>query len=399
MKFTKRILEVGRYESPDGEVVVTPERLQHWSDTFRSMRKKKLGIPIGWDHHDDPNLSKPIQLGPGKRKAAKDVVGYVQDFQVGDDGQTAELTIDVPRDEDADKVKHNLAYVSPVIFDQWKDGRGEVHKDCITRVDLVQHPVDNSQTPFEAVACSLRMGLDTGKPETFRLAEMPEESEGSNTVDVDRLKSVIAALASMNVVLPADTTAMNFFERVEAALLTAAAMGGGESDDLEEAEQEQFAALSSQRGSAALSSQRDSTALSTERAENETSEESTDSLEGEGMSELESKLLNHANTQHREGVVRRLSVLLENGQCTPAEHKDKAEAAGAVRLSLNDEGVHEGSPLESWIESREAVPKGTFWSSEQRTQLATEVPHPEGIEGELSDEDADKVVDEILGKK
>ncbi len=386
MRFRKRILEVGRYESPDGEVVVTPERLKHWSQTFKKMRAAKLGIPIGWDHHDDPNLSKPVQLGGGKRRKAQDVVGYVDGFQVGKDGKTAELTIDIPRAEDAEKVKHNLAYVSPVIFGEWKDGRGRVYEDCITRVDLVQHPVDNSQTPFEPaeVRCALRMGLEVGKPETFRMAEdsMADElddldlqdqegaEESEDTTATDRVANVIAALASMQIILPDDTTAENFFERVEAALLTAAAMGAGESDlgDLEEAEPDQFAALSLMRNK---------------------------------MTSFEKKLIAHATSRQRERVVKRLGALLEVGRCTPAAHKAQVAASGAIRLSLNGKGEHVGSTVESWIESREAVPKGTFWDSEKRTRMSklTESPHPKGIHGAVTHEEADEIVKQIFARR
>ena len=223
------------------------------------------------------------------------------------------------------------AVVSPVIFEEWKDGKGRVHEDCITHVDLVQHPVDNSQTDFvpASIACALRMGLDTGKPKTYLLADHDMADDGSKHDDdnpgeaesTDRLKNVIEALAAMKIVLPDDTTAENFFERVEAALLTAAAMGGEEipmgTEELE-ATTPDFAALS-----------------------------------------LRGPFAKFASNEHRKGVALRLDALLEKGQCTPAEYKEKEMTLKSVRLSLDSAGNHRLTPTESWIDSRESVPEGT----------------------------------------
>ena len=185
-KFKKAILEAGRtYHSPDGKLVVTPERLKHWATSFRRMSESGIGIPISWDHAEDPDKSKPFKLpaGGSRKRPAKDTVGYLNAFKVIDGGKRAEITLDVRGQENIDKVDDNLAYVSPVIFEKWSDGDGTTHTDCITHVDLVQHPVDHHQTAFEradeSIACALRLGLDTGKPAVYRL-QADEDGESSS---------------------------------------------------------------------------------------------------------------------------------------------------------------------------------------------------------------------------
>ncbi len=381
-KFQKNILEVGTYQSPDGEVKVTTDRLRHWSKSFARMKESNIGVPVSWDHNDDPAKSTPIQFSSTRRRRrpAAGTVGYLESFDVSDDGQSATIALDIPRTEDADKVKHNLAMVSPVLFESWKDGRGENHKDCITHVDLVQHPVDNSQTEFEPViACSFRMGLDTGKPVTYRMAEheesddedKPEKSENpeddssheeeADTTDDDRLKRIKEGLFGMDIVLSEDTNTDNFMEHLEQAILTASAMGGDE--------------------------------------EMEIGTEGLDATAPQSVGLGNSPFAKFASNQHRAQVNIRLSTLLEQGRCTPAEYKDKIVQLKAIRLSLDTEGNHVPSQLESWIESRESVPEGTFWDSDRRTRMSQleVMPHPEST-GEFTNERADEVADEILGK-
>lgn len=388
-RFSKAILKVDTYQSPDGVVKVTPDRLRHWAETFRRMQSARIKVPVSWGHSDDPKASSPVDPSVSNR-LPQDAVGRLDSFKVSRDGGSARIVLDIPRDEDASKVKANLAEVSPVIFDNWTDGKGHIHKDCITHIDLVQHPVDNSQSDFvpETIACALRMGLDTGKPVTYRMADHPDDhpddDEGSSHKEEPEVpedliddedaaeddgaqlfQTVVQGLAALNVVVPSDTTPDNFFERAASAILTAKAMGGSEdipmgTEDLESTQPE-FAALS-----------------------------------------LENKKWHaHADGEHRKTVARRLDALLETGRCEPPEHEARALEVKTIRLSLDTKGEHQPTVTESWIESREAVPAGTFWSSEARTRMSNleEVPHPSALSGDMvTEEEADAIVAEINKK-
>lgn len=357
------MLEVGRtYESPDGPLSVTAERLRHWRDTFRKFKSLGLKVPVFFGHQDDPKVTVPATRLPS------DCAGRLHDLVLSENGRKAEFVIDVPRPEDASKVENNLVELSPVIFENWTDGDGTVHKDCITDVDLVVHAVDHRQEDFKpAIACSIRMGLDKGKPVIYRLADHKDDdddntdhdSDESNGDGSDRVKRVIEGMAALNIMVPDDTTVENFFERVESALLTAAAMGdGGVNTDELQATSPEFAAFS-----------------------------------------LDSPLVKFYAKGHQKGVMERLDAILQEGRCTPVEYKDRKPLVGAIRLSLDKSGEHKPTEVESWIESREAIPVGSCWDAQKQTRMSNleVVPHPDGLAGdEVTEEQAEEIVDEMF---
>lgn len=378
----KTMLRANRtYRSPDGELVVTPARIKHWAESFMAMRRKGLRIPSSWDHSDDPAKDVPVKFAAGdRRRLPQGTVGYLHSLTPTQDGNAAEVVVEVRRKPDAEMCDQNLAYISPVIRSEWTDGDGQVWKDVWGHVDLVQHPVDHRQTPFsrvdenQSVACALRMGLDEGQPKTYHLqaedADMADNETGDRENqemvenEGNRLKKVIEILAKMDVILSDDTNEENFLEHLEQALLTAAAQNDAETEQMTN-EGEELEVTSPQFAAMSLERRR-------EKA--------------------------YMDKQHRGSVAKRLSALLEHGRCTPAEYKAKAPALQSVRLSLDDNGNAIPTQLESWIESRESVPKGTFWSAEQRTRLAglDEVPHPADIRGQLDDKEADEAADYVF---
>jgi hypothetical protein len=430
--FEKNILKVGKYQSPDGELNITPERIKHFASEFSRMKKAGLAVPMAWSHPDALADSLPVVAPKDRRRPPQDTAGYLTGFTPAKDGQSVDICVDVPRKTDAEKVKANLAFVSPVILDTFKDGQGEDYIDCITHVDLVQYPVDSKQGKFSpvATACALRMCLaadakTSQKPSYYRMAheddkmgkdrtgnlsvddgnkpivtddsdksennktdnnddstsDNPGESnENNNDVtsdlqdgtgeavsdDAGRLRSVIEALAALKVMLPEDTNTVNLLPRLEAALLTSAAITG-EGD------------MGIQTGTAGLE---------------------TESPVLAAMSLQARSAHAYASNQHREAISKRLSLLLEIGRCTPHEAKERGEMVKAVRLSLDDKGRPAVGDLEKWIECREACPAGTHWDPEMRTRMSTlEVGNPPaGLTGPLSDEEAEELADEVCGK-
>lgn len=173
--FQKTILAVGTYESPDGIVEVTPARLRHWEKMHKALSDNRQVVPIDWDHADNPASATPLSVSEyKKRRSAANTVGHMKDFKVASDGKSAEILLSIPDQQAAQKARDNLVFVSPVIFHDWKDGSGKSYNDVITHVDLVNHPVDHSQSGFSAMSI-LRCGLDQGRPQSFRLAMMDEE--------------------------------------------------------------------------------------------------------------------------------------------------------------------------------------------------------------------------------
>lgn len=426
-KFKKTILTDNDYHSPDGKVTVTPTRRKHFVGEFDRMKKAGLSIPVAWAHADDPKDSLPVVAPRDRRRPPQDTAGYLTGFRPAEDGKSIDIELDIPRKVDAEKVGANLAFVSPVIFDNFKDGDQNEYTDCVTHIDLVQYPVDSKQGKFEpvATACALRMCLaaeTSQKPSYYRMADedkkmgkdrtgnlsvddgnkpivtddpdAPENNKTDNnddstsdnpgdndsdvTSDLDdgageavsddagRLRGVIEALAALKVMLPEDTNTVNLLPRLEAALLTSAAITG-EGD------------MGLQTGTAGLE---------------------TESPVLAAMSLQARSAHAYASNQHREAIVKRLSLLLETGRCTPVEANERGETVKAVRLSLDDKGRPAVGDLEKWIESREACPVGTLWDPETRTRMSTlEVANPPiDLTDSLTDEEADELADEICGK-
>jgi len=384
MKYRKAILKANRtYHSPDGALDVESSRLTHWAEQFNAMKAAGLAVPVSWDHSDDPDKDVPIKFdSSSKRRPSQGTVGYLHSVTVAPSGEHAEIELDIRGRENNRQVKDNLAFVSPVVRSKWADGDGKVWEDIWGHMDLVQHPVDHRQTPFEpvpedqAVACALRLGLDEGHPQTYRLQEdgaMPDEDKkadenpGGDAVSDDsgRLKKVIEALSKNSIVLADDTTAENLLERLESALLTRNAMDGDTDEELEVVQP------------------------------------STASFNLDKHPEL-AKQRQYLDGQHQVGVRSRLSAVLKSGRCTPAEFKREEAKLSTVRLNLDTNGTPQRGELENWVESREAIPIGSCWEPEVRTRMAAVdviEPSSEFMEGrELTDEQSEAEADKILSR-
>lgn len=399
MRLKKALLKVGTYQSPDGTLDVTPQRLRHWESTFRKMQAASLGVPMGWDHSDDPAKTVPVAFSTtkGKKRSAEHSVGWLDEFKVAPDGNAAELTFDIPDEKAAAKAADNVVEVSPIIYPEWRDGKGHLWTDCITHVDLVNHPVDAGQTPFQvaedAIACSIRMGLDVGKPALYRMAddeEKPKEFGGDDgekketddnpdmpkigvSEDDKQLEAVIGHLALLTepVVLPHDTDDTNFMDRLLTALMTAKA--AKDAAAARKAEEE-----------------KDDEDDDMDKAKESTPEFTAMSLQARAAH-------GYAERMHRLSLANRLDDLLKSGRCSPAEKEAQKQALSAVKLSLNGEGEPEKSDAEKWIESREVIPPGAIWPNEQRLRMAKESPAPE-IAEEISNEQAEEIVDGIFSR-
>lgn len=388
MKFKKQILPPDTYHAPAGTVEVDGDRLKHWEDTFSTMKERGVKVGVAWDHPKDP-LSEAQPLEGKFSGSAQDNIGFLESITVIDDA--AEIIIDVPREEDAEKVRHNLAEVSPVIFPEWKDGKANTYEDCITQIGLVRLPVEANQAPFqlvmstvdgheiyklpEATSSTITMSTVDGST-VYKLAtdmeeEKAEVEKSGIPVDLERLKHIIELLADDQLMMPEDTTAENFFERLEATLLTKKA--------IEE----------KQMGSQDLEPSKEVATLSTD----------TTDTKPQDPTPLEM----YSTREHREKRAIELSTLIKTGRCTPAEAEERKESVQIIMMDLNDKGEHKLTSVEEWIESRKACPPGTFWTDEQKTTMMSNdlvaLQHPPGTTAEETRESAKANANEILSRR
>jgi hypothetical protein len=403
--FTKSILKVGTYHSPDGVVNVTPERLKHWERETRRLQSVGYAIPSHFDHASELDLLEPIAmdvLQRGQNRSAAATVGKLESFKVLPDGKSAEITLHTLTPKASEVVGNNTVYVSPVIFPEWKDGAGNTYRDVITSFDLVDHPVDYSQTSFVPAVrmglnkrpfllgglrmsttanrpakrrdtlarrarfqAAVRMGLDDMEKDDDVLPADPsgedtdsaaDDASPTDTLGVeptqapDILDSVLNLLAEYGVVLPDDTTDENIISHLRVALT---ALLNSEGDPAGDDESDD---LLGEPGAMPTASGSDMPVASAPNIAT--------------LSVQQRALLTYAETMHKNAVGQRLQAVLKSGRCTPAEADSQQRLLQAVKLNLTKAGTPAATDVEKWIESREAVPEGTFWSDKQRTQAA-----------------------------
>lgn len=422
--FTKSILKVGTYHSPDGTVVVTPERLRHWERETRRLQNAKYAIPSHFDHASELDMLEPIAMDVLKRKqnrSASATVGHLESFKVAPDGKSAEIVLTTLTPTAQEKVASNAVYVSPVIFPEWKDGAGNKYRDVITSVDLVDHPVDYSQSSFIP---AIRMGLSSTPYllSGIRMARKPKPKQRSVAARRARLANAIRMGtmpdddeeeygkkdADVGADAAMDTDSAPADDAMDATADDTPADDGMSPSDIGIGESEAFDALDqvlnllAEFGVTLPDDTDDSTiirhlrvALTALLNSGETDDDDTDDtvedMTGElpttapggmptasapniaTMSVQQRATLTYAENLHKKTVNDRLDALLKSGRCTPAECDTRKRQLQAVKLSLTADGTPKPSDVEKFIESREAIPEGTMWTAEQRTRAATKL--------------------------
>lgn len=426
-EFAKTMLKVGTYHSPDGVVDVTPERLRHWERQVKAIQSVGYAIPSHFDHSNDEELLTPIsesELRAKISRSAKHTVGKLKSFRVTPDGQAAEIVLHTLEPDATKSVASNSVYVSPVIHPAWKDGAGTKYNDALTSFDLVDWPVDHSQSSFtplirlgQRVCPTIRMGaskpyilerspmttatatsknrsvdarrsrfkaalkagiqvmgsdydpdedkddMGAGTPVDAAAdsADTPTPSDDPSPTDTigtdaaqapDLLDSVLNLLHEFGVSLPDDTTDESLINHLRVALTALLAAGGDDEPEDEMTGDDQpkvdampqpvaptIATLSVQQRKAL-----DRAAIA-ERALAES---------------------------HKKNLEQKLGSLLRSGRCTPHEHDNQLRTLNTVRMSMLDDGTFRESRVDYFVEDRETVPAGTYWTDSQRTDSLTQ---------------------------
>lgn len=426
-QFAKTMLKVGTYHSPDGTVVVTPERLKHWERQVKAIQQVGYAIPSHFDHSDDEELLTPIdekELRARQSRSAQFTVGKLADFKVSPDGQAAEIVLHTLDPKATEKVSQNAIYVSPVIHPKWKDGAGNEYADALTSFDLVDWPVDHSQSSFtplvrmgQRVCPAIRMGMskpaflerngmstvatakavknrsqaarkarfkaalaqglqrmgsdyqpdddeDENKPADDAAAtasdsdgsETPTPSDDASPTDTigatneqapDLLDSVLNLLHEHGITLPDDTTDDSLINHLRVALtaLLNRQEPDGDEDGVDDDTQDSPQAMPQPVAPTIA----------------------TMSVQQRKMLERAAVAERALAETHRGNTTQRLAALLKSGRCTPAEHDAQLRTLGTVRMSMKDDGTFKQNRVDFFLEDRESVPEGTYWTDKQRT--------------------------------
>lgn len=141
-RFKKDVIHVGNWRLPGGgEFAVTPARMDGWARRFSDMRAAGIRIPFPMDHS----------------RSSADNMGWVE--SVYRDGDTLFCEVEVPREEDADRLGKTVREVSICVDDE-TDARGRVWKDVIVHISPCTDPVIPGQGEFMPLATGLAAGRE-----------------------------------------------------------------------------------------------------------------------------------------------------------------------------------------------------------------------------------------------
>lgn len=379
-KFKKAILKAGRtYHSPDGEVKVTTERLKHWQGEFKKLSANGYIVPIDWDHGTDAATMSPVKMSKGKARSSKNTVGKLAEFNIAADGNSAEILLDITDPTAKGRAERNEVYVSPVIFDRWQDGAKNQYSDLITHVDIVNHPVDNSQGPFVpaevgTIACGIRMGLSGKGISRMAFPGDDEEDEDEKDTDLDGTPDAVDPAPETpekpeNPDMPADDSGDAIAEAIVAHLdqlgISLPAAWNFKTDAAAEI----------------LLTGLKTALKAKQNAEPEKEEEEEEPNNGDDVMQvqdpgyaamsLEHQAIKAAyEDQNRDALKKRLSLVLSSGRCTPADVAEREPELKAVRLSLGADKKPIKSDLEKWLDDREKLPEGACWTGDARTRMS-----------------------------
>lgn len=443
-KFKKKVLEPGTYQSPDGEIIITPERINHWVNSFKEMKNAGLKIPTPWGHQSKASPDyEEREFTESKYNA-----GFIDSFATDSNGALIAV-LDVPREEDIDRVGTVVQEVSPQVETSWRDGKGKVWTDVITHLALVTHPVVPNQDNFEIIApvgatrLSLKQKLSNStsgeKPmadevdtdtDTDTVAEevkKPEESKKSDKPKKKKEKEVpnfeeneegtegaggldpelLDLLASCKIIIPDDITEKDFIPALKAACATLkhsqeGGMGGGEgADDL-------LQGLDLGGLEDAMGGEKPPETPTEPPAEGgaETPEKGplmeqqpsmTMSLNQKNTEDRLVMLQNKLEEADRNRMANEIELLLSQGKITPVIASNLKNDLKGYRLSLNSNGVQDVSLAQSKIEAFKLMPEGSAWGNEERIRLraVAEEALPSEFKN-FSNEEAEKIADNQL---
>jgi len=147
MKLIKDVIRAATYRpdpaNPEFKVEITPEVMDHWSNTFEDMKAAEIGIPVTWEHPPKNNPSSdPHEWSSGRPGDPRDRAGWVESLYR--DGDTMFAVIDVP-DKYAEDLRDVGCYVSPKFGGSWKDSLGREWENPIHHLALTTKPVAVNQ--------------------------------------------------------------------------------------------------------------------------------------------------------------------------------------------------------------------------------------------------------------
>lgn len=233
------------FQSPDGPVQATPERMRRMVETFQKMKAARLNIPVPFGHQ---LKALPESYDEEQFLKSRYNAGYLHDVRINKAGELEVVPETPALQHDAEsgclidpERKTAIKEVSLALAKEFTDGKGRVWNDAIVHAALVTHPVvDGQEAGFQRMSLNAnpRIGgltfLSLGSPSQWRLAlgdddddsdapadppaETPPPEETPAAIVEPFNPNLMQLLAEHGIVLPEDTDKANFEERLVTAL-------------------------------------------------------------------------------------------------------------------------------------------------------------------------------------
>ncbi len=404
--FKKDIIGPGTWLATDttGKPLVvesTPERVRHWCQQAQAMLASGITVPLTWEHPDTDSEFHPASLNDQERWRSKLTAGYATRFYT--EGDTLFADFEVPLEEDFKRIGTTVKRVSPGLTPGFTDGDGHQWQDIVAHVALTTKPIIRQQgdfvrtdlPPSRAVALSRPCGVisllsesrgvpmafgkpDDEKPDMGDEASTEAKVEDSEPTEkpedpADKIddpalqgkvdEKLIASLAAIGLVIPSGTTLGELQQSLLIALATAAATNAANTqEDTEDANE---ATLSG-------GEKKEETQVVMSRAApklDPATEARIKALEAENAS-----FKGQAFAAHRSVVLSRVDKLHKEGRLSIAQKQALAKKMPLVRMSMGAAGVVLDDPgTTAVLDFASQLPKGTFWTPEEKASRMQEV--------------------------
>lgn len=376
---------------------ITPERIQHWVDQFQAMNKAGISIPAPWRHDlsigalSDEQKKQLIERE--KNEGSRLNAGFWENLFVDHDASLHGI-LDVPLDDDYQRVGKTVKETSIYTVPKYVDGNGNEWNDVIYHVALVTHPIETGQENFQRDTQEGKVELlppvtsDVAE-ESFAVAmsQIVMSTEQPSIDGQTSVQGVVEVLKQFGLVLPNDTVLSNLVERITSigpAVIAARSMSNSA---------DPMASLKTGVESGKLYEPKKGFAMS------QTEYKSVDPASPEG------KALVGLQTRR---ITERLTGLVESGRISAEYVKQTVQPmleGCAMSLTIDDEGNLGPTSVDHLLTALEAIPAAASLTGKKVKDktgkvvvggTAMNLEAPNGDDVEMTEEKAQEIATTVL---
>lgn len=305
-----------------------------------------MKVPAPFVHRTD-KAGMPLTKEELEKLSSKDNAGWWEDFWIDPTTDKLMGRLEVPLQEDANRIGKTIKDVSPSFLPHSIDGHGRLwDKEAVMHVALVTHPADHDQSNFIPVSdnekgaemgfnllpIGCQMANDPAIPTASTLAAVPAQEpaavvqpETPKAVVGNDFSSAVIILQKLGLNLPPDTNPENLIERIVST-------GGQMLADAEKAKAGEESVTTPPPGAVAQPAP-------------------------VALSEQHTQLISLATKTNQEGFIQRIHALINTGRISQDfATKELLPLINGYQLSLDKTGQTIAGSLETTLKALEAQP-------------------------------------------